>query len=139
MRTRRIRPSAPEATHWVAASAWPVKDLREEQQATTQSPRRATILSTSAAEPAIGFSRSTCNPFSRACEESDQCTEDMEISVNIDFKTLSSGVKKDTIINNLTVIGKDTPYYNINLNSVMIRYSKINHCDEIERYNDFKI
>ncbi len=55
------------------------------------------------------------------CEESKTCAENIEIKVNIDFKTLSSGIKKDTYINNLTVIGRDTPYYNYNnLNSISL-------------------
>jgi len=66
------------------------------------------------------------------CEESIQCTEDIEISVNIDFKTLSSGVKKDTLINNLTVIAKDTPYYNSNLNSISLALSQSSDTSEFQ-------
>jgi hypothetical protein len=58
------------------------------------------------------------------CEESTQCTENTEISVNIDFKTLSNGIKKDTLINNLTIIAKDTPYYNSSLNPVSLALSQ---------------
>ncbi len=58
------------------------------------------------------------------CEESVQCTEDIDISVNISFKTQSSGVKKDTLINNLTVIARDTFYYNMNLNSINLALSQ---------------
>ena len=58
------------------------------------------------------------------CEETIQCTENTEISVNIDFKTLSSGIKKDTLVNNLTVIGKDTLYFNSNLNSISLALSQ---------------
>jgi hypothetical protein len=59
------------------------------------------------------------------CEESKTCNENVEILVNIDFKTLSSGIKKDTYINNLTVIGRDTPYYNYsNLNSISLALSQ---------------
>ena len=66
------------------------------------------------------------------CEESLQCTDDTEISVNIDFKTLSSGVKKDTLINHLTVIGKDTPYYNNNLNSISLALSQSSDTSEFK-------
>jgi hypothetical protein len=65
------------------------------------------------------------------CEEDKQCTEDIEISVNIDFKTISSGIKKDTLINNLTVIGKDTPYYNTNnLKSISLALSQSSDTSE---------
>jgi len=67
------------------------------------------------------------------CEEAKQCTENTEISVNIDFKTLSSGIKKDTLINNLTVIGKDTPYYNNNnLNSISLALSQSSDTSEFK-------
>jgi hypothetical protein len=58
------------------------------------------------------------------CEESKQCTEDTEISANIDFKTISNGTKKDTLISNLTIIAKDTPYYKSSLNSVSLALSQ---------------
>jgi hypothetical protein len=48
------------------------------------------------------------------CENSKQCTENPEITVNINFKTISDDGMKDTLIDKLTVIGKDTPYYNNN-------------------------
>jgi hypothetical protein len=48
-----------------------------------------------------------------ACEETSQCTRETEINAHIDFKT--AGIKvRDSIVNNLTVIGRDTPYYNVN-------------------------
>ncbi|UCH14320.1 MAG: hypothetical protein JSV22_14630 [Bacteroidales bacterium] len=60
------------------------------------------------------------------CEEDSQCTEEIEISANINFKTVSLGVRKDTSINNLTVIGRDTPYYNNNnLNSISLALSQV--------------
>jgi hypothetical protein len=48
-----------------------------------------------------------------ACEETNQCTQDTEINAHIDFKTANSKVR-DSIVNNLTIIGRDTPYYNVN-------------------------
>ena len=47
------------------------------------------------------------------CEDSSHCAEETEITVNIDFKKLNS-INTDTIINNLTIIGLDTPYLNNN-------------------------
>ena len=65
------------------------------------------------------------------CEEANQCTEDTEISLNIDFKTVYLDVKKDTSINNLTVTGKDTPYYNDNnLNSISLALSRLSDTSE---------
>ncbi len=66
------------------------------------------------------------------CEETIKCTENTEISVNIDFKTLSSGIKKDTLINNLTVIGKDTLYFNSNLNSISLALSQSSDTSEFK-------
>jgi hypothetical protein len=48
-----------------------------------------------------------------ACEETNVCTQDTQITAHIDFKTVGGKVR-DSIVNNLTVIGGDTPYYNVN-------------------------
>jgi hypothetical protein len=48
-----------------------------------------------------------------SCEETNICTQDTEITAHIDFKTISGKVR-DSIVDNLTVIGRDTPYYNVN-------------------------
>jgi hypothetical protein len=48
-----------------------------------------------------------------ACEKTNVCTRDTEITAHIDFKTAGTKVR-DSIVDNLTVIGRDTPYYNVN-------------------------
>lgn len=64
--------------------------------------------------------------FLLACEEVDECVDDTEVNVNIDFKTLVNNIEKDTIINELTIIGNDTPYFNsINIQSVHLPLSQI--------------
>ncbi len=65
------------------------------------------------------------------CEEDSQCTEEIEITANIGFKTVSQGVRKDTTISNLTVIGMDTPYYNNhNLNSISLALCQVSDTSE---------
>jgi hypothetical protein len=67
-----------------------------------------------------------------ACEESSQCTESTEITAHINFKTVNSRIK-DTLINNLTVIGRDTPYYNSNnIKSVNLPLSQSSDTSEFK-------
>jgi hypothetical protein len=64
--------------------------------------------------------------FLLACEKVDECVDDTEVNVNIDFKSFVNNIEKDTVINELTIIGNDTPYYNsINIQSVHLPLSQI--------------
>jgi hypothetical protein len=65
-----------------------------------------------------------------ACEETNQCTQDTEINAHIDFKTANSKVR-DSIVNNLTIIGRDTPYYNVNnIKSINLALSQASDTSE---------
>jgi hypothetical protein len=65
-----------------------------------------------------------------ACEETNQCTQSTEITAHIDFKTAGSKVR-DSIVNNLTIIGGDTPYYNVNnIKSVDLALSQASDTSE---------
>jgi len=67
-----------------------------------------------------------------ACEESNQCTESTEITVHIDFKTVNSHTR-DTLVNSLTVIGRDTPYYNDNnIKSINLALSQSSDTSEFK-------
>lgn len=64
------------------------------------------------------------------CEDSTQCTEETDMTVNIEFKKLN-GINTDTMINNLTIIGLDTPYLNNNnIKSINLSLSQTSDTSE---------
>lgn len=66
------------------------------------------------------------------CEDSTECGEDTEITVKIDFKKYNN-VNEDSLINNLTVIGIDTPYLNNNnINSINLSLSQTSDISEFK-------